>query len=526
MGTKVDRLIKRLITSENPHLTPNPHLLRYSFTTNLLNNLDTTHKSILTTQTQKPNLTATQTHALINLKRNPSITIKPVDKNLGVAVIEKSLYKQLAEVHLTDTTTYKQLTTDPLSSTITHITNTLTTLQRHSLITRTQLCRMIPSKNCTPGNFYILPKLHKKTLESRPIVSNVSHPTKNISQFLHNTMISTAQSAKSYIKNSNELTDLLKDIPATPHTFIITADIKSLYTLIPNDEGVKNVVKEMSGKTKVQAKALDTLLKLVLQNNIFKHGENSYIQENGTAMGTIMAPTYANVYLKSKEEKTLLNQAVNPYLKNIKLFKRYIDDICIIYDNADNSMVDFIKLLKQAYEPLELTVKVGRQDQVFLDTEISIGSTSITTQLHVKPLSNKTYIPPSSQHPPHMLKNIIYNDLLRVNRLCSEPMQRNKHELNFLAKAKRAGYEKKTLLTLRKLARKKLKTPRPTEEKAEPPTILALTYNGESTEKLASVLKETWKTHANPSQRVMVAYRTHSNLKKLTVRSKFTPCTQ
>lgn len=334
-------------------------------------------------------------------------------------------------------------------------------------------------------------------------------------------MISTAESAKSYIKNSNDLTNLLKDIPATPNTFIITADIKSLYTLIPNDEGVKNVVKEMSGKTRLQPKALDTLLKLVLQNNIFKHGESNYIQVNGTAMGTIMAPTYANIYLKSKEEKTLLNPTVNPFLKNIKLFKRYIDDICIIYDNADKSMVNFLKFLKQAYQPLELTVKIGRQNQVFLDTEISIGPNKISTQLHIKPLSNKTYIPPTSQHPPHMLKNIIYNDLLRVNRLCSEPIQRNKHELNFLAKAKRAGYDKKTLLTLRKLARKKLKTPRPTTE-ADPPTILSLTYNGESTEKLASVLKETWKTHANPNQKIMVAYKTHSNLKKLTVRSKFT----
>ena len=76
--------------------------------------------------------------------------------------------------------------------------------------------------------------------------------------------------------------------------------------------------------------------------------------------------------MKSKKERTILNPAFNPYLKNIKLFKRYIDDICIIYNNADNSMVDFIKLLKQDYEPFELTIKVGRQDQVFLDTEISI----------------------------------------------------------------------------------------------------------------------------------------------------------
>ena len=393
-------------------------------------------------------------------------------------------------------------------------------------MTKTQLSRLTANKNTSSGTFYILPKLHKKTLESRPIVSNVRHPTKNISKFLHQTMIKTAESAHSFIKNSFELTKLLDQIPSTSTTFIITADIKSLYTLIPNEDGVKCVVNELTNKTKFSPLTLSTLLNLVLKNNIFNFGEENYIQINGTAMGTIMAPTYANIYLKNKEEKFLLNPSSNPFLNNIKLFKRYIDDICIVYENLNNNIADFLRILKKTYEPLELTVKLGKQNQIFLDTEISINTHKITTQLHQKPLSNKTYIAPSSQHPPHMLNNIIFNDLLRANRLCSLPTQRNKHEINIMAKAIKAGYKKKQLISLRSKARKHDKT---TEPSSSQPldnsseynnTIVSLTYNGKSTEKLAKVLKDTWRTNASINQRLMVAYKTHSNIKKLTVHSK------
>jgi hypothetical protein len=524
MGNKIDRLIRRLIIAENPNLRANPQIPRYSFTTNFIETLSKKHEEILKDSKSKTNLTPIQMKTLKNLRKDPSIIVKPVDKNLGIAVVDKELYIKLAQVHLGDSTTYRKLPLNPLTNTINHINHTLGNLHKNSLLNKTQVQRLTPSRNTTPGTFYILPKLHKGTLESRPIISNVSHPTKKISQFLHQTMIATAESAKSYIKNSTELTQHLKDIPVTPSMFIITADIKSLYTLIPNDEGIKNVVKEMQGKTKLPSKTLETLLTLVLNNNIFQFGKENYIQTSGTAMGTIMAPTYANVYLKSKEELTLLNPSLNPHYNNIKLFKRYIDDIKIVYDNHDNSMVEFIKLLKKAYEPLELTIKIGKQNQVFLDTEVSLGLSKISTQLYVKPFQNKTYIPPSSQHPPHMLKNIIFNDLLRANRLCSEPEQRNKHELNIISKALKAGYDKKTLLNERNKARKKVANPNPNPNpnpsSVESRTILTLTYNNESTEKLAAATKELWQATANPGQQLMIAYKTHDNVKQLTIRSK------
>ena len=525
MGTKIDRLIRKLIISENPNLKPNPQIPRYGFTTNFIETLSRKHEEILRESKPNSNLTPLHMKTLKSLRKNPSIIIKPVDKNLGTSVIERNLYIELAKVHLDDQTTYQKLPSDPLTLTTAHINQTLDQLLKASLLNKKQVQRLTPSRNSTPGTFYILPKLHKGTLESRPIISNVNHPTKKISQFLHQTMLSTAESAKSYIKNSVDLTHHLKTITTTPSMFIITADIKSLYTLIPNDEGIQKVVEEMKGKTKIPPKALETLLTLVLKNNIFQLGKDNYIQTSGTAMGTIMAPTYANVYLKNKEEQVLLNPTLNPYSNNIKLFKRYIDDIKIVYDNHDNSMVEFIKLLKKAYEPLELTLKIGKQNQVFLDTEVSLGLSKISTQLYIKPLQNKTYIPPSSQHPTHMLKNIIFNDLLRANRLCSEPEQRNKHELNIISKALKAGYDKKTLINERNKARKKASTPTPSNPNSNPcsvesRTILTLTYNNESTQRLAAATKELWQATANPGQQLMIAYKTHDNVKQLTIRSK------
>src|SRR5690606_34403335 len=97
-----------------------------------------------------------------------------------------------------------------------------------------------------------------------------------------------------------------------------------------------------------------------------------------------------------------------------------------------------IQVLKSTNAPLELTLKIGRENIIYLDLQISLSFNSIQHQLHQKPLSNKTFISPDSLNPQHMLKNVIYNELLRANRLCGQPENRNKHELNIMCKAIRA----------------------------------------------------------------------------------------
>ena len=81
-------------------------------------------------------------------------------------------------------------------------------------------------------------------------------------------------------------------------------DVRSLYTNIPNDEGV-NAVKEALDKEPnktVKTSVITAFLYLILTLNNFIFNGKHYLQTKGCAMGTICAPTYANIFMGKFEE--------------------------------------------------------------------------------------------------------------------------------------------------------------------------------------------------------------------------------
>ena len=60
------------------------------------------------------------------------------------------------------------------------------------------------------GRFYLLPKIHKRlhNVPGRPVISNSSYFTENISSFVDHHLQPLAKSVKSYIKDTNDLLDL------------------------------------------------------------------------------------------------------------------------------------------------------------------------------------------------------------------------------------------------------------------------------------------------------------------------------
>jgi hypothetical protein len=51
-----------------------------------------------------------------------------------------------------------------------------------------------------------------------------------------------------------------------------------------------------------------------LINNNFTFDANHYLQINGTAMGTKMAPSYANIFMGDLEERLLLSSLKQPHV--------------------------------------------------------------------------------------------------------------------------------------------------------------------------------------------------------------------
>ena len=57
---------------------------------------------------------------------------------------------------------------------------------------------------------------------------------------------------------------------------------------------------------------LKKLLELLLYKNVFRFNDNFYIQKQGTAMGTKMAPAYANIFMGALESRTLSETNPSP----------------------------------------------------------------------------------------------------------------------------------------------------------------------------------------------------------------------
>ena len=114
-------------------------------------------------------------------------------------------------------------------------------------------------------------------------------------------------------------------------------DVTSLYTNIPNKEGLvsiaRSLIKHQPDFT-LKYKTLLELLKLVLHKNNFQFNGEHYLQIGGTAMGTKVAPSYANLFMARLEEK-LLEKARTDLQVELPLYLRYIDDIFFIFPYSE-----------------------------------------------------------------------------------------------------------------------------------------------------------------------------------------------
>jgi len=188
--------------------------------------------------------------------------------------------------------------------------------------TATNLIISTPRTSC----IYFLPKIHKPNDPGRPIVSACSCPTELISSYLDKIMAPIVRSLSSYVKDSQHALQMFRDFNFLGEDkLIFTMDIISLYTVIPNGEGLLalkhffdlRTVKESSSETVLR------LAELVLTLNCFSFADN-YKQINGVAMGAKTGPIYANLFVGYIEHR-FLTQYNGP---KPELYHRYIDD-CI-----------------------------------------------------------------------------------------------------------------------------------------------------------------------------------------------------
>ena len=281
----------------------------------------------------------------------------------------------------------------------------------------------------------------------------------------------------------------------------------------------------------IPTRFLITLMMQVLSYNVFTFGTLLFIQLIGSAMGTRSAPTIANIFM-TVIDKMLRDcaRSQNPLVDPILFFKRFIDDIFLIWTGTVSELETFLTEINKLHKTIKFTANYDftTKSTTFLDTVITIKNGTLTTDLYRKPTDKVQYLLPTSCHPSHIFSNIPYSLALRLVRICSTPACLNQrlHELSVMLQSRnyntnivKAAIQKASLLDRSETLKKVVK---PQNDRV----VLAITYHPCLTN-VSTVLRTHWNTMTQDptlkkvfTKPPMLAFKQPPNLRSLLVRAR------
>ena len=386
------------------------------------------------------------------------------DKNFGAVTYSKELFTNQCVLHLEDGKgTYVKITDKSKEDLIDDILMDLK-------------ARLIPYKKQGKGwamiidslirdssliaekgklcKFYIIWKLHKKAsadgLRSRPIASAIEYVTGPASRFLHSQLKEAVWKHPHVLNDSLELIRILEGLEfnAADQITLTAADVNALYPPIQIDRGMEALKWFMDYHTSFNPTFKDMILKLaffVLTNNYVtcqEMGGEIYRQMIGTAMGTTFSVVYAIIFMIRLETPIINDSRFN---RHIRLYKRFIDDLFLIWTGPMDMLCEFRRALASADDRISLDwngcenqevaldpAKMVTQHHdrvIFLDLDISLQKKTrrkdtvmeLLIRPYRKPGNAYAYIPFTSFHARHTFRGWVLAELMRLLTHSSTP---------------------------------------------------------------------------------------------------------
>jgi hypothetical protein len=195
-------------------------------------------------------------------------------------------------------------------------------------------------------------------------------------------------------------------------SLLVTFDVENMYPNIEHAAASTNVASFYADRGAKQ-RCIQEFLDFVMQNNIFRFRQDFYRQTYGTAMGTPVAPPYANLYL-AKLERNVMDACPHKPL----YYKRFIDDGFIIWEASRDELMVFLNAWNSQHPRIKLTFEVSGFSVHYLDLVITKDMHCMSSRVpliittYEKPMNRYLYIPFSSAHNPSIFKGFIKSRLI------------------------------------------------------------------------------------------------------------------
>ena len=375
----------------------------------------------------KPNLTRNEQKTLKELKQKP-LTYLPSDKGGEFCVIETDRYNTAALQHLSDTTIYKPTSRMTAKTIESKINKTWSKVSSESNL-ETKLRRMYNTTNSQMPRFYHLVKTHKNVpeIKIRPIVSNSNGPTYKISWMLTQLLKPLLSEVPAHLENSFTLINDINNLSNEQrklHPYPFSLDVIALYTSIPPKEAINNVLQFLHTKPEtckpLRPEHVSTLLECILDNTFFQFNGAIFRQISGLPMGNSISGLLAILFMGTLERNALASY------NNFSIYRRYVDDICIV--TTSKSEADKIFQLLNSQHPMikfEIEYPDTSNSLSLLDFQFNIDPDGAVTFNFFQKTAKKQLFPHAQSAIPLNTKiTIAKNELQRRLARSSTPQSR------------------------------------------------------------------------------------------------------
>ena len=275
----------------------------------------------------------------------------------------------------------------------------------------------------SPPKFYGLPKIHKKNIPLRPMVSSIGSVAYGVAKVLAEIIKPLMGCSQHHVHNSQQLAEEMKEMKLEKGECITSYDVIALFTSIPIPSALEVMKKKLQQDTELQKRTImpvDTILELLafcLNNTYFLFQDTFYEQTKGTAMGSPISPIIANIFMEAFEQR-----AITTALHPPRVWKMYVDDTLVVQQQTHQE--EFLQHINTVDPSIQFTVEEAKQDGSipFLDTIIRPEEDgSFTIGMYRKPTHTDLYLPWDSNHNIAAKYSVINTLTHRAHTICSTP---------------------------------------------------------------------------------------------------------
>ncbi|XP_018364727.1 PREDICTED: uncharacterized protein LOC108762292, partial [Trachymyrmex cornetzi] len=327
------------------------------------------------------------------VKNHPEVLITIADKGNVTVALNRIDYISKMENMLSDTDTYERVEKDPTKKIICEV-RLLVRWKRKEYINEYTYRMLLTTDGSTP-RAYGLTKIHKPGFPLRLIVSSINSLLYNLALYLHKVIDEAVPKVPSYVKNSFDLINKLKNVNIEQDCMLVSFDVVSLFT-IPIELATDSLMRRwghISGKTSISLDEFLIAFRLVLNSTFFTFNNKIYKQIFGTPMGSPLSPIVANIVMQDLEDN-----AIERLPCRLSFYYRYVDDI--ILAAPSDSIADILRIFNSFHARLQFTVEVCKDGRIsFLDTMLIVENGRLVFDGYRKATYSGRFLNFNSHHP-------------------------------------------------------------------------------------------------------------------------------